>query len=85
MHGIIGGIWMRSVVLGAWFGQWLWRSPLGFYLLFALMITAPVQIVSGCLVLASLIIPALAGGTRLLQDYDLDEAIVQALELVALP
>jgi zinc/manganese transport system permease protein len=46
-------------VLAAWLGG-LRRSPLGFYLLFALAITASVQLVGVYLVFASLIVPALA-------------------------
>jgi zinc/manganese transport system permease protein len=52
-------------VLAAWYGLNLRRSPLGFYLLFAIAITASVQIVGVYLVFASLIVPALAGsGSR---------------------
>lgn len=53
------------LVLVAWF-RLGWRdSPLGFYLLFALTITASVQVVGIYLVFASLIVPALAAGERL--------------------
>jgi len=48
------------LVLAVWFG---WRSrlgPLGFYALFALSVTASVQLVGIYLVFSSLIIPALA-------------------------
>jgi zinc/manganese transport system permease protein len=49
-------------MLAAWFGCNLKASPLGFYLLFALTITASVQVVGVYLVFASLIVPALAAG-----------------------
>ena len=52
------------VVLIAWFGFDIRRHRLGFYGLFAITITASVQLVGIYLVFASLIIPALA--TRLL-------------------
>lgn len=51
---------MYAVILGLWFG---WRSKLsglGFYALFAVTVTASVQLVGVYLVFASLIIPALA-------------------------
>ncbi|MGK2940199.1 MAG: metal ABC transporter permease [Immundisolibacter sp.] len=45
-----------------------WRdSPLGFYLLFAITVTASVQVVGVYLVFASLIVPALAAGGRLVR------------------
>lgn len=48
-------------MLGAWlFWPWL-RQGLGFYLLFAIAVTASVQLVGVYLVFASLILPALAG------------------------
>jgi zinc/manganese transport system permease protein len=50
-------------VLAGWFGCNLKASPLGFYLLFALTITASVQVVGVYLVFASLIVPALAAGS----------------------
>lgn len=53
------------VVLAAWFGLRLKNSPLGFYLLFALTVTASVQVVGVYLVFATLIVPALAAGGRL--------------------
>lgn len=55
-------------VLAAWHGG-LRHSALGFYLLFALAITASVQVVGVYLVFASLIVPALAAGERLLPAY----------------
>lgn len=51
-------------VLAAWYGLKLKSSPLGFYLLFAVAITASVQVVGVYLVFASLIVPALAAGGR---------------------
>lgn len=73
---------LTLAVLAAWFGLRLWRSPLGFYLLFAVMITASVQVVGVYLVFASLIIPALAGGARLWRGYALGAA-GYALGLIA--
>lgn len=55
---------VTGLVLAAWFGLGLRRSPLGFYLLFAVTITASVQVVGVYLVFASLIVPALAAGER---------------------
>ncbi len=51
---------VTAAVLAAWFGLKLKDSPLGFYLLFAVAITASVQVVGVYLVFASLIVPALA-------------------------
>ena len=51
-------------VLAAWHGLRLKASPLGFYLLFAVAITASVQVVGVYLVFASLIVPALAARCR---------------------
>ncbi|ANX05308.1 metal ABC transporter permease [Immundisolibacter cernigliae] len=56
-------------VLAGWFGCNLKASPLGFYLLFALTITASVQVVGVYLVFASLIVPALAAAGRLWRAY----------------
>lgn len=56
-------------VLAAWFGLRLKDSPLGFYLLFAVTITASVQVVGVYLVFASLIVPALVSGGRLRRAY----------------
>ena len=53
-----------AVVLGLWFGFDVKQRRLGFYSLFAIAVTASVQLVGVYLVFASLIIPALA--TRLL-------------------
>jgi zinc/manganese transport system permease protein len=69
-------------VLAAWFGL-NWRaSPLGFYLLFALTITASVQVVGIYLVFASLIVPALAAADRLARGYAIGAA-GYALGLIA--
>lgn len=54
------------VVLFVWFGLKIKQHRLGFYALFAITVTASVQLVGVYLVFASLIIPALA--TRLLAD-----------------
>ena len=51
---------LYAVVLGLWFGARERLGSLGFYLLFAVMVTASVQLVGVYLVFASLIIPALA-------------------------
>ncbi|MDD3649924.1 metal ABC transporter permease [Immundisolibacter sp.] len=63
-----GGLWplalVTGLVLAAWFGLRLKESPLGFYLLFAVTVTASVQVVGVYLVFASLIVPALAAGGR---------------------
>lgn len=57
------------LVLAAWFGL-NWRaSPLAFYVLFAVTITASVQVVGIYLVFASLIVPALVAGERLGRGY----------------
>ncbi len=64
---------VNALVLAAWFGG-LRKSQLGFYLLFAVAITASVQVVGVYLVFASLIVPALAaralrGASALLAGY----------------
>ncbi len=56
---------VAALVLAAWFGLKLSSSRLGFYLLFAVAVTASVQRVGVYLVFASLIIPALAAARRL--------------------
>jgi zinc/manganese transport system permease protein len=59
--------WTLSIylpMLGAWL-LWPWlRRGLGFYLLFAIAVTASVQLVGVYLVFASLILPALASRSR---------------------
>ena len=65
---------LYAVVLIAWFALRLRFGALGFYLAFAVVVTASVQIVGIYLVFASLIIPALATvgikrGNRLVAGY----------------
>lgn len=65
---------LYALVLSAWFSPWGGASRIKFYLLFALAVTASVQLVGVYLVFASLIIPALAirrlgGGRALLLGY----------------
>ncbi|MBU1664679.1 MAG: metal ABC transporter permease, partial [Gammaproteobacteria bacterium] len=56
---------VTALALVAWFGLRWKDSPLGFYVLFAVTITASVQVVGIYLVFASLIVPALVSGERL--------------------
>lgn len=70
---------LTAVVLAAWFGVGAERlGRLGFYGLFALCVTASVQLVGIYLVFASLIVPALAtrkaGRWRLAQAYGIGAA-----------
>jgi len=65
---------VTALMLVAWFMLNLRASPLGFYLLFALAITASVQMVGIYLVFASLIVPALAFGHGLARGYGLGAA-----------
>lgn len=69
---------VTAAVLAAWFTLKLKASPLGFYLLFAVAITASVQVVGVYLVFASLIVPALAACAfprgRLVMGYALGAA-----------
>jgi zinc/manganese transport system permease protein len=51
---------LTAVFLAIWFGMGERLSPLAFYPLFALMVTASVQLVGVYLVFTSLIVPALA-------------------------
>ena len=65
---------LYAVVLVVWFTQREKFGPLGFYITFAIVVTASVQIVGIYLVFASLIIPALATsrlrrGNRLVLGY----------------
>ena len=55
-----------AIVLGIWFVFDVHKQRLGFYSLFAIVVTASVQLVGVYLVFASLIIPAIS--TRLLGD-----------------
>ncbi|MGD8569782.1 MAG: metal ABC transporter permease [Gammaproteobacteria bacterium] len=57
---------LYAAVLAVWFGLRVKQRRLGFYALFAITVTASVQLVGVYLVFASLIIPSLA--TRLLPD-----------------
>lgn len=65
---------VTASVLAAWYGLRLKHSPLGFYLLFAVTVTASVQVVGVYLVFASLIVPALAAGGRLTRGYGIGAA-----------
>jgi len=64
---------VTALVLALWFGAGPRLGRLGFYLLFAVSVTASVQLVGIYLVFASLIIPALAvrayGEARLVAGY----------------
>jgi zinc/manganese transport system permease protein len=62
--GLVPLALVSAGVLAAWHGLRLKASPLGFYLLFAVAITASVQVVGVYLVFASLIVPALAAHGR---------------------
>ena len=57
---------LYAVALVVWFGFRPWLGQIGFYVLFALVVTQSVQLVGIYLVFASLIIPALAA--RLFPD-----------------
>lgn len=61
---------VSAAVLLLWFALRFTRvAPLAFYLLFALIVTASVQVVGVYLVFASLIVPALATSGRLLPAW----------------
>ena len=51
---------LYGAALIVWFGARRWLGPIGFYVLFALVVTQSVQLVGIYLVFASLIVPALA-------------------------
>jgi zinc/manganese transport system permease protein len=51
---------LYALALAAWFGLRKWLGQMGFYVLFALVVTQSVQLVGIYLVFASLIVPALA-------------------------
>lgn len=51
---------LSAAVLAVWFGAQRWLGQAGFYLLFAVAVTASVQLVGVYLVFSSLIMPALA-------------------------
>ena len=59
-EGLVSLAATTAIVLLAWFVLRLNRSPLAFYLVFAVTVTASVQVVGVYLVFASLIVPALA-------------------------
>ena len=80
--GLIPLAVVTALALAAWFGLGWRASPLGFYLLFAVTITASVQVVGIYLVFASLIVPALVSGERLARGYVLG-ATGYALGLIA--
>ena len=73
-----GGLWplalVTAAVLAAWYGLRLKDSPLGFYGLFAVTVTASVQVVGVYLVFASLIVPALAAAGRAGRAYGIGAA-----------
>jgi zinc/manganese transport system permease protein len=71
---------LYAVVLALWFGARRRFGRAGFYFLFALTVTASVQLVGVYLVFASLIIPALAAPRRLPFAYVLG-ALAYALGL----
>jgi zinc/manganese transport system permease protein len=60
---------VSAVLVAAWHGFRLKASPLAFYLVFAIAITASVQVVGVYLVFASLIVPALAARGRWWRGY----------------
>jgi zinc/manganese transport system permease protein len=60
---------VSAVLVTAWHGFRLKASPLAFYLVFAIAITASVQVVGVYLVFASLIVPALAARGRWWRAY----------------
>jgi zinc/manganese transport system permease protein len=62
--GLVPFAVVTAAVLLSWFGLRLESSPLGFHVVFALTVTASVQVVGVYLVFASLIVPALAAGGR---------------------
>jgi zinc/manganese transport system permease protein len=57
---LVGMTVLSAVVLALWFGSRERIGRMGFYLLFALAVTASVQLVGVYLVFTSLIVPALA-------------------------
>ncbi|MCB1618832.1 MAG: metal ABC transporter permease [Pseudomonadales bacterium] len=65
---------VTAAVLAAWHDLRLKDSPLGFYGLFAVTVTASVQVVGVYLVFASLIVPALAAGGRFKRGYGIGAA-----------
>ncbi len=73
---------VTALMLAAWYGLGWRASPLAFYLLFALTITASVQVVGIYLVFASLIVPALVAGESLARGLAIGAA-GYALGLIA--
>jgi zinc/manganese transport system permease protein len=67
--GLVPLALVTALVLAAWFGLRLKDSSRGFYLLFAVTITASVQVVGVYLVFASLIVPALVARENLARGY----------------
>ena len=67
--GLIPLALVTAGMLAAWYGFGLRASGRAFYVLFAIVITASVQVVGIYLVFASLIVPALAAGGRLVRGY----------------
>jgi len=63
-RGLVPLVAVTALVLAAWHGLRWKASPVGFYLIFAVAITASVQVVGVYLVFASLIVPALAARGR---------------------
>jgi zinc/manganese transport system permease protein len=57
---LLPGALLTALILGLWFGLGEYLGRAGFYLLFALAVTASVQLVGIYLVFSSLIMPALA-------------------------
>jgi zinc/manganese transport system permease protein len=60
MSQLLPGALLTALILGLWFGLGERLGRAGFYLLFALAVTASVQLVGIYLVFSSLIMPALA-------------------------
>lgn len=73
-QGLIPLALVTAGMLAAWHGFGLKDSGRGFYLLFAVTITASVQVVGVYLVFASLIVPALAAAGRPALGYGLGVA-----------
>ncbi len=80
--GLVPLALVTTLVLALWFGLRLKDSSRGFYLLFAVTITASVQVVGVYLVFASLIVPALVSRGSLARGYGVG-GVGYALGLVA--
>lgn len=72
---------VTALVLAGWYGLRWRHSALGFYFLFAVAITASVQVVGVYLVFASLIVPPLCAGRRFVLAYAIG-ALGYALGLI---